>query len=268
MGWDKKKVLRETIILGKKLNKRPTKRDSSNLYILSRKYFGSWRNLMREAGYDFKERQNISLPKINSNKFYYFLGLLSTDGHIQFVNKGGKYRIIIFTSNISEKEMIISLIKDLFKYNASTRSKMYGFSKKPNHEIYISSKKLCKIFEKIGIPFGAKSLIIRVPKIVKNSSSELFWSFTRGVFDGDGSIINSKKSKIFKIYSGSEEFINDFKELLNKKGFSPRTYKEKENLWSLRITKKEEIKRIYNYIYKNSEYYYQRKKTKWEEQYI
>jgi DNA-binding transcriptional regulator WhiA len=268
MKWDRNKVLEETIILSKKLKRRPTKRDSSNLYVLSKKYFGSWKNLIKETGYDFKERQEVKLPKVNSNKFYYFLGLLSTDGHIQFVNKGGKYRVIIFTSNISEKNMIISLIKDLFGYNASVRSKIYGFSKKPNYEIYISSKKLCELFKDIGIPSGAKSLIIEVPKIVKNSSPTLFWSFIRGIFDGDGSILNTKRSKTFKIFSGSEKFIKEIGKLFYKKEFSPRIYKEKENLWSLRINKKEEIKRIYNLLYKNPQYFYERKKKKWEEQYI
>lgn len=265
MKITKEGVIEKFYILRDKLNRKPVKRDDPYLYFLSRKYLGSWNNLLKEARYTVRLKQYAKIPQLNRVEFYYFLGLLCTDGHIQFNEKKGKYRLIIFTSNENEKCMIKDLIYVLFNYKASLRSKIYGFSKKPNYEIYISSKKICKFFCDLGIPSGAKSLIIKIPEIIKKCSDLFFWSFIRGVFDGDGSIISSKNNWTFKIASGSKIFIHELNDLFLKRSFSPILRKEKENLWILKLHKKEEIKKIYSLIYKDADKYcYARKRLKWE----
>jgi hypothetical protein len=265
MKLTKEEIIRRFYALKNKLNRKPVKRDSSYLYFLSRKYLGSWSNLLKEGGYDIKLKQYAKMPSLNKKEFYYFLGLLCTDGHIQFNKEKGKYKLIIFTSNKEEKDMIFNLIYSLFSYKASLRSKIYGFSKRPNYEVYISSKKLCEFFGNLGIPFGAKSLIIKLPEIIKRCSDLFFWSFVRGIFDGDGSIINSKNNWTFKIASGSRRFLEELNNLFLKKGFSPILRREKENIWILKIHKKNEINHLYSLIYKDSkDYYYTRKRLKWE----
>jgi len=205
------------------------------------------------------------MPSLNKGEFYYFLGLLCTDGHIQFNREKGKYKLIIFTSNKEEREMICNLIYSLFKYKASLRSKIYGFSEKPNYEIYISSKKLCEFFENLEVPFGAKSLTIKIPNIIKKCSDAFFWNFVRGIFDGDGSIIKLKTNWTFKIASGSRIFLEELNDLFLKRGLSSILRKEREHLWLLKLHKKNEINKIYSLIYKNTKnYYYARKRLKWE----
>ncbi len=263
----KKDVLTKLENLEKELGRRPIKRDNSSLYFLARKHFGSWNNLLNAAGHRIKNKQETKVPKKFSKHFYYFLGLLITDGHIQYVSKGGKYRTIIFTSNTDEKEMIIELIKELFSYTPSVRSKKYGFNKKENHEIYISSKKLCDfLIKKVGIPSGAKSLTIEIPSFIKKKGVREKWAFIRGVFDGDGSIINTKKANAFKVASGSEMFIKDLDDLFISLGFdSGKIRKERENLWLFKINKIKNIEKIHRMIYNDTnKYFYPRKKKKWK----
>lgn len=263
---NKKEILERLIELEVKLKRRPTKRDNSTLYFLSRKYFGSWNNLMKKAGYKVKHRQKAQLPKINS-KLYYFLGLLSTDGHIQSIPKGDK--VMIFTSYKEEREMILSLMKNLFNYSSSFRIRNYGFSTRENYEIYIYSKKLSKFLQNIGIPSGKKTFSIKVPSLIMKDKSQEIWHFIRGVFDGDGSISKTSNQPLFKINMGSTDFIRDLQKIFISRGFnSIKLRQERETLWDLRLNKKEDIKKLYSLIYKNSKnYFYPRKKYKWK-QYI
>lgn len=207
---------------------------------------------------------NNKIPSLDSENLYYFLGLLCTDGHIQIIKKKSMYKLIIFTSNNDEKEMISHLMNELFNRKTSIREKNYGFSVRPNYEISIYSKDICNFLCGIGIPFGAKSLTIILPDIIKKAESRFFWNFIRGIFDGDGSIINTPKSYAFKIASGSEKFLDDLKNAFLERGFSPILRKERENLWVLRLNKKTEIDHIYHLIYSNAKYFYLRKKLNWE----
>jgi len=270
MKWDKEKVLKRLKEIENSIGRRPVKRDNSYLYFLSRKYFGTWNNMIEKAGYIARRCQQISTPNIKSNLFYYFLGLLITDGHIQEDKIGGRYRIILYTSYNEEKELIVELVKRLFKYNPPIRKKKYGFNVKENFEIMINSKELCYlILDKVRIPSGAKSLTIRIPKFILKSKKEQILNFIRGVFDGDGSIVKTKKANYFKIVSGSKEFIIDLKNVFLDLGFdSVLINKDRDKLWTLKINKYNHIKRLYPLIYnKSGGFYYHRKERIWK-QYI
>lgn len=84
MNWNKEKIISAVHDLGKRLKRRPVKRDNSNLYFLSRKYFGSWNKMMEGAGYNTEKLQKPRIPNLNSDLLYYFLGLVCTDGHVVF----------------------------------------------------------------------------------------------------------------------------------------------------------------------------------------
>ena len=266
--WDREKVIESLHALEIKFGRRPVKRDNANLYFLSRKFFGSWNEMMKLAGYEVTPYQEAKLPDLKSDSLYYFLGLLSTDGHIVFNNKNG-YKIMLFTSYKEEREMILRLVKNLFEYNASIREKLFGFSKRINYEIYISSKKLAVfLVDKLNMPPGAKSLTIEIPKAIVNGNKSQIASFIRAVIDGDGSIIKTEKSSMLKVVSGSKKFIEELQLLFEKLGiFSGKIAQERENLWVLRFSTKEDIKKLYPIIYKDAEYYYNRKEKIWR-QYI
>ena len=266
MRLNKKEVIKEFFALESKLKKRPTKHDSPHLYYCSRKYFGSWNKMLSSIGYSVKIFQDVSISDRDLNHFYYFLGLLSTDGHIVFDRIKKKYRVIIFTSNIVEKDLIVRLIENLFNYIPYIRSKKYGFAKKIGYEIYINSKKLCEfLVSDLNMPSGKKSLTIEIPEWIMESDNKKLVHFVRGVFDGDGSIVNSQFPS-FKIPSGSKRFIAQFNDILtnlNIKFINIR--QERENLWVLRINQMKSLVRLYPLMYKNcGDSFYPRKKMIWE----
>jgi DNA-binding transcriptional regulator WhiA len=270
MKWNKKEVLCRLFEVDKRLKRRPVKRDDPLLFYLSKRYFGSWNKMMKCGGYEIKYFRDVKIPSTNSRFLYYFIGLLCTDGHIVYDKVKKKYKVLICNSNEDEKSMIIKLMKFLFKYPPSIRKKKYGYNIKPNYEVHIYSKKLCEfLVENLKIPFGNKSLTIKIPRAIKYGNPKQIGQFLRGVIDGDGSIIKTKKCKLLKITSGSKEFIFGINELLRKFDIvNGKINKEKENLWILRLNRKEDIKRLYRFVYGNcEEYCYIRKKRIWE-QYI
>lgn len=269
MNYSKKEVIEKLKILEKKLGRRPVKRDDSRLYVLSRRYFGTWNKMMREYGYECKNIQKVKIPNKFTYDFYYFLGLVSTDGHIQALKEKNSYRILLYTSEDEERDMILRLIELLFSYKASVRSRKTGFSKRPNYEIYISSKNLAFLLNDKGIPFGSKWDNMILPKIIVGCENKAFWNYLRGVFDGDGSIIFSGKNKSFKVSSGSKIFLEGLKnKLLNEGFFYVGINKQTDTMWELRISRAEELKKLYSLFYNDAHFFYSRKKLKWQKQYV
>lgn len=251
-------------ILHHSLRRRPKKRDDNYLYFMSRKYFGSWNKMMKEAGYECKDYQNPKIPKEFSSQFYYFLGLVTTDGHIQYDSNRPNYNVSLYTSEKEEVELILGIINNLFDYKSSIRGRKSIFSNRPNYQINISSKKICEFLHKTGIPYGAKSYTIMLPQLVQNCSEENFWHYLRGVFDGDGCIIFSGSNNTFKISSGSPKFINDIKNKFESYGiYSSKISQQKENVWEIKVSTRADILKLYNCLYKDAEFYYPRKRKKW-----
>lgn len=265
---DKTEVLHKLKLLEKNIGRRPTKRDDNSLYFASRKYFGSWNNLMRKAGHSCKDFQKPSVPKELTEDLFYLLGLISTDGHIQFNLEKEKYKLMIYTSEEKEKQMIIKLFYKLFNYSAAVRERNTPFSSRKNFEIYLCSKRICEFLISLGLPQGNKSSTIRIPNLFNKSGERYFWPYLRGVFDGDGSIITNP-SLNFRIYSGSKEFILDIQKEFLKRGFNySKVYPHRDNVWLLKLNRKEDISKLYSLLYQNAEYFYARKRNKWNKQYV
>jgi len=189
---------------------------------------------MEAAGYKIKLNQKVSSVTFNEN-FAYFLGLIITDGHIVYNSISKKYKVAIYTSFPDERDMIITLIKDLFNYTAIFSSRLYGFNKKPNYEIRINSKQLANILiNDFDIPSGAKSLSVGIPSAITRGNLRIKKSFLRGVIDGDGSIGRNT----IKISSGSVNFLQGLKVLITELGIFSGTIvrdNRKTNTFSLRI---------------------------------
>jgi hypothetical protein len=259
--WNKKLIIEEIHRLHKKMYRRPVKRDSSLLYQLSRKYFGSWNSLMRHSGYDVKNIQKIDVPSLSPN-FCYFIGLIISDGHLAINKK--RYSVKIATSYDDEKDMICFLIKKLFSYKPTIRKRKYGWNVFTNYEIIISSKNLLYFLNKtFKIPIGAKSKIVRIPKLFFKTYKENIGSFIRGIIDGDGSV--SEGNQDISISSGSILFLTDMKKLLDNMSIeSGKINKDKNNVFNLRMSSKSKnLKKLYSILYP-SRFYYPRKKLAWD----
>ena len=122
--------------LHKELGRRPKKRDNNSLSRYSRLIFGSWNKLMEAAGYTVKFYQKPKIPKKLTPHLAYFLGILITDGHLQYncpPKKAPSYMIQLYTSYEEERELLLKLIEELFGYKSSVRHKLYGFNIRKNY---------------------------------------------------------------------------------------------------------------------------------------
>ena len=98
--------------------------------------------------------------------------------------------------------------------------------------------------------------------------NSLMWHFLRGAFDGDGSFYIDNRGKwkylCASLSCGSYKFLQEINEWLEK--YKIQTHKirfdKKQNgkgCWQLRITKKGAIRKFSEYLYKNSNYFLNRK---------
>jgi len=254
---DGAEVLAEIKKLHKLNNRRPVKRDSNSLYQATRKFYGTWNNALRVAGYYVKDFQNPNIPKI-SPELAYFVGLIITDGHLRYDKKSRSYSISIYNSYPKETKTIIKLIKQLFNYSPTIRKRKYGFSKSINNEIIISSKKLVLfLHQTFGIPLGAKSKIIQLP-VIFAKDDELFYNFLRGVIDGDGHI----RRKGISISSQSETFLKQIKNKLADLSFIRIENARTTN--SLLIERQNDMRQLYAKLYGSPNFFYNRKKDAYD----
>lgn len=262
--WAKEKVIERILYLHKTLKRRPVKRDESGLYSASRKMFGTWNNAMKAAGFEIKKLQKPIIPNKLTPELLYLLGLLITDGHIAKTKKK-KYKILLFTSYKEELDLILELIRKIFAYNAFVREKKYGFNKRTNYEIHICSKELVYYFKNtFGIPSGAKSKTVVIPKIIFKINKSNKVSFIRGVIDGDGTVT---AKRAISVSSGSKKFLIGFKRLLSQVEIQTGKIKWHGTVYNLPLFQREGLK-AYNLIYRSAAHYYPRKREILQNKYI
>ena len=182
---------------------------------------------------------------INTQKEAYWLGFIFADGY-----QNG-YEIVIRLSRI-DREHLEKFKRDI-KSNAPIRTKFEEQKEFKEGGKYISnfrmnSRKLCRSLTKLGC-VKAKSLIIKFPV---GLDKRLIRHFIRGYFDGDGCISKEKKTTTITVtfYSGSVEFIDGVEKIIKSANISCRRgIKDRRFLW---VSKKAELPKIFNYLYRGS----------------
>jgi predicted DNA-binding protein YlxM (UPF0122 family) len=144
----------------------------------------------------------------------YVLGLLITDG---CVSDSGNVAFSINDKDLLEK--VRSAMGSNHKIEPSKHQKnLYVF--------HFARENMVKKLEAFGM-IPRKSLVVKFPDV----PFEYIPDFLRGVFDGDGSVFFSKQNPpklVTKFISGSESFILDLENNLNKLGLPGRKiYKQK-----------------------------------------
>jgi len=173
---------------------------------------------------------NLKLPINNfKNRILYLVGVISGDGHL---DKRGK-SLIIVDGHSNEKKLILSkkyidLINRLFQEEFNIIGKI---NKQNTWWICrIESKWLCRFFNYyFEIPFGSKSDIIKLPKLLSGENQRFFW---RGLMDTDG--FAREQAKQISVKSNSFFLINQFEDFCNKNNINTIKRKEK-NGFVLRI---------------------------------
>lgn len=192
---------------------------------------------------------------IDTEEKAYWLGFLYADGYIR-KRKNSELRLKLSTKDKSHLEKFKISIKSNTNIND-------GIDKNVKYSyIGIYNKKIVNDLILHGC-VNKKSLIIEFPKINKNLERH----FIRGYFDGDGSISFSKKYNTLNFVSGSLNFIKSLKKIFIEELniFNCKIIKNKANCYYITWTRMEDIKKIFDFFYYDSNFLLERKKDKFDQ---
>lgn len=155
------------------------------------------------TGIKSKVKYSVDESKFDLNEpiFYYYSGLIASDGYIDLKNG----RVCLRVGNDGSYEVLNSL-KEYFCYEGDVKVYPSG------NELIITSKSLIDILAKLNIVGNKLPDAIRYPKNFPNQQCELM--FLRGVLDGDGNIHTYKSKYTGKIRGGSFRMSTSCKSLV------------------------------------------------------
>ena len=193
---------------------------------------------------------------IDTQEKAYFLGLIITDGCVY--TKGNKQNLVSIALKDEDKYLL-----EMFKKEVCSNKKVTSDGR-GCAEINILSNKMVGCLSKYGI-LPNKSLNTVFPNALPK---EAYPHLLRGIIDGDGSISfysrNNRKShtKAIRLCQGNEQFLKDIVEFLANELGTTRVslFREKDNLWSIRYAKNDDMLKIINYLYSGATIYMKRKK--------
>lgn len=207
-----------------------------------------------QTKYSFNENY---FETIDSEEKAYWLGFLYADGYVVNNDVDKQYRVCL-TLNENDKGHV-ELFKECLESNNSIRTVCTKLNDKEyfSSQFYIYSKKMVNDLYNNGCVQN-KSLILKPPVIIDN----LVGHFIRGYFDGDGSIYYDKKRDryVFSILGTNEVLLW----ICNKIGIGKhiRNAKKDSLCKEMRVNKKADLIKIYDYVFKDSSIYLERKMLK------
>lgn len=184
---------------------------------------------------------------IDSEYKAYFLGLLITDGCVD----DKRVRICLK----SEDKYIL----DIFKRELKVKNLYYDPRKSGTYSLEISSKYMVNSLNKYGIIKNKTYLLKRIP--LENIPNKYINHFFRGIFDGDGCISYSEKWKyrlsVTEYNYSLVEQIRDELDKITKRNIHRKI--QKANSYFCCWNKKNDIKNILDFLYKDATIYLKRK---------
>jgi intein-encoded DNA endonuclease-like protein len=196
---------------------------------------------------------------INTEEKAYFLGWMYSDGCVYSNKKGHMFHLTLNKKDISVLESFKKILKTNTPIHKMKNRDTYGF--------FVWSKKMYFDLINLGcVP--RKSLILKFPTL-EQVPENLMRHFIRGYFDGDGSVTFNKKNYRMeaKIISSSQ-FCRDYELFLTKKLKITQFYHgkiyyskvAKLPYYSIGMGSFNNIKILYDYLYKNCKFFLKRKK--------
>lgn len=210
---------------------------------------------------------------IDSEEKAYWLGFLYADGCINRYYRNEKLKAMSLEIGLGKKDE-----NHLYKFLKSIDSNVPVKSKtsKLNNKEYESSRvtvcntKMCRDLIDLGCT-PVKSLTLEYPSI-DILPEEYAWHFIRGYIDGDGNIFynnyksnneNHKDTISFKLsVIGTMQMLKGIENFFLKNNIPINaSYSEEGKAFSLHIHGIDNLKELYNKIYKDSNIYLERKYT-------
>lgn len=189
-------------------------------------------------------RNSLYFYDINSVDKAYWLGFLYADGCVVekkneiFCSQKSKEHLVKFQQAIEAINHKIVKVKD----NRFSQECIY-------YRFAIKDKQLCKDLIRWGCVPNKSLILSKIPNIPREYVSH----FLRGYFDGDGSLHYLKNTNNYRMSftCGSKEFLEDIRHELQKDNLSIRKDTNK-NVYQLRISGRKQVKKILDYLYKDS----------------
>lgn len=239
----------------------------------------SIRRVLKENNVNTRRRKRYTLDeeyfdKIDTEDKAYILGLIFSDG---FVGRKGESNSIILS--FSEDDLcILNIIKDKIKFTGNIRKDKNKNKYPSSKEMYVlnfSSFCMAESLRNLGMNDIKSRRKIAIPNI----DNDLKRHFIRGYFDGDGSFGCYKNTRKCKLSDGSyktyeynkgkfsiilqDKFVKEFVELLPGNFYIHKS--KAKHMVYIEASSKESLRMIYEYLYKDSTIYLERKHGKFLE---
>lgn len=185
----------------------------------------------------------------------YMLGYLMADGSI------GKYnnqKVLQIHLCQKDEDMLVKFLEILNSNYPIKRRTINSFDTVSNQSyIYITSEQIYEDLKALNML--NKSTMPTIPKKFINH-------YIRGYFDGDGCFsIGSRGDAEFYIMA-EKEMLSEFKKIFKNNNIEFTDIKhKKEKMFKIRKSGRKEIQKIYNFLYKDSTIWLNRKREKMEE---
>lgn len=211
--------------------------------------------------------------KIETELQAYLLGFYAADGNIN--EKRKTFRIHLQ----KQDSELVYLYKDIISPDARTftveEHKTTGRNGQEvnAHESFgvdITSAKLCTDLVNLGIGYNKSYSDLHIPEM----SESLIRHFIRGYFDGDGCVtiwLSKEKGKSdrvrgkFDICAKSASILNEFIKFFATHDIKINlNYLKRDDMYRISTSSKKELEKIYNILYKDSNFYLSRKFNKFD----
>lgn len=184
-----------------------------------------------------------------SDAMYYIVGFTMADGYIE-VTKDKKYRL---RYSLSDKDRsILEFIRDQISPTSPVYTRDRG-EKGIECDLRFCSKAIADSLEQYGVVPAKTGL-----ETFKGIPDRYFYSYLRGVFDGDGTCglydKSNYKEYVWKIYCSNYDFL---KTLRDKTGFG-NVY-QRDNICTWKVGKGNELVALFNNLYNNASFMLDRK---------
>lgn len=239
-------------------------RETPNVRMLAEQFSVSPQTMIRVMdNYGISRLKPIGNKKHHFNESYfksidteekaYWLGFLMADGCV-YQGTGTTYRLQI---NLKYDDL-----PHLNKFQQAIGSDYKIQIKKVNEskaaQLKINSTEMCKDLIALGV-IPRKSIVCTMPYI----HNDLIRHFIRGYFDGDGSVHLTLGEKVNKQFSicGGQPMLREINKHLN---ITLRDLKRGNDLFIIETGNKDDMLRLYNYLYDEATVYLQRKKRNFD----